>query len=285
MQKHPDKPLHNALQVQLLRDISSSSFERICALLLATQGRLYARGELLNVRLFWGARDDNSRDRLMLFRGAAMIHIPAGSLVEDFQMKPKATGRLVTIAESAWTTPKGGWTVAEEPLVVGRTIGPTPGSHITELEPGDVVYSRHTTQPGFDSAFYVHNAKGEPHLVLFENKLYADKTTLTAKTLTDKIRIVNNHLAQFFEDMPAIGEARKAKKDKSTSPLLQSITSPSQVTLCFATSSEPSDRVISTVESYAEEHNVPFNVVLLDKAAMKKFFSPSLEQPLAMFSK
>ena len=82
--------------------------------------------------------------------------------------------------------------------------------------------------------------------------------------------------------MSPIDEAREANKDKSKSPLLQSITSPSQVTLCIATSSKRSNRVISTVKSYAEEHNVPFNVVLLDKAAMKKFFSPSLEPALAL---
>ena len=197
---------------------------------------------------------------LALFRCAKFIHTPAGDDVEELSFKAKS-GRLLTIKDNMWK-PTSEWTVEEQENCLVPMAG-----NVARLEPFDVTHTTMPNQPGFDTLMLVENVKGERHVVLFELKQTDDADgSIKTNKLVDKINMTSEGLEQLLKS-PLIAEA--------------GITRHEQVTLCLVTLGALARNVESRLRRASKGSS--FNVVLLDRDALKVHFGPSLAPAIAIY--
>ena len=168
----------------------------------------------------------------------------------------------MAVEEDLWRMPASGLTVSTT-----ETLVPSPYETITKLRPFDIIYSRAENQAGFDLFVLVNDADYRPHLLLLELKQSKKaETKIPTSALAEKITLVADRLDELLEK-PLVRDA--------------GITSASQVTLCFATLSDLAGDVDQKLHATAQ--GMPFNVVVLDRPALKTHFGPSLAPAIAIY--
>ena len=247
----------NLLQVLFMKR-SPALFEELFALHTSVLFELF-ESKSLKIQLFHAAKDFEQAGKI-LFRGAKFIHTPAGADIEKMKIELKA-GRLLTIKDNMWK-PTSEWTVEEQENCLVPMAG-----NVARLEPFDVTHTTMPNQPGFDTLMLVENVKGERHVVLFELKQTDDADgSIKTNKLVDKINMTSEGLEQLLKS-PLIAEA--------------GITRHEQVTLCLVTLGALARNVEERLEAAADRCS--FNVVLLDRDALKVHFGPSLAPAIAIY--
>jgi hypothetical protein len=212
----------------------------------------------LEIQLFHGKQGVEQAGQV-LFRGAKFIHTPAGANVKKIKLELIA-GRLLTIKDDMWK-PTSAWTAEQE----DECLVPMAGN-VTRLLPFDVVYTTAANQAGFDTLMLVEAVDGTRHLVLFELKqIRVAEGNIETKQLVQKIDATSQRMDQLLES-PLIAKA--------------GITRHEQVTLCLVTLGGLLRNAEDTLMDAAEAHM--FNVVLLNRDALKTHFGPSLAPAIAV---
>ena len=249
----------NLLQVLFMKR-SPALFEELFALHTSVLLELFRTEHLRGhdpIRLF----TDADVGGLALFRCAKFIRTPAGDDVEELSFKAKS-GRLLTIKDNMWK-PTSEWTVEEQE----NCLVPMADDVVDDLLPFDVVHTTSVNQAGFDTLMLVENVKGERHVVLFELKQTDDADgSIKTDKLVDKINMTSEGLEQLLKS-PLIAEA--------------GITRHEQVTLCLVTLGALARNVESRLRRASKDSS--FNVVLLDRDALKVHFGPSLAPAIAIY--
>ena len=244
----------------LFKERSPDLFEALFALHTSVLLELF-ESKSLKIQLFHAAKDFEQAGKI-LFRGAKFIRTPAGDGVEELSFKAKS-GRLLTIKDNMWKTTSE-WTAEQKE---GKRLVPMADDVVDELLPFDVVHTTMPIQAGFDTLMLVENVKGERHVVLFELKQTDDADgSIKTNKLVDKIDATSKRLDKLLASQ-LIAEA--------------GITRHEQVTLCLVTLGALARNVESRLRRASKGSS--FNVVLLDRDALKVHFGPSLAPAIAIY--